>query len=151
MDAVRLVRATRQGLREAWAVPDLIAEAWQAQALAEAVGSHLALHGPPELRTPGFRVCEAGGRACGMSGPPSARAGPVRAALLTRVREPAVTLRELRELLTELGAALASVACTTEEESVYWQCIEAADAADESKDRVCALLLEVERTPGDGP
>lgn len=146
MDAVRLIRASRQALKEAWAVADLIAEAWQAQALAEAVGSHLALHGPPELRTPGFRVCEAGGRACGLSGPPSARAGPVRAALLTKVRDPAVTLRELRDLLTELGATLASVACTTDEESVYWQCIEAVDAADESKDRVCALLREAEET-----
>jgi hypothetical protein len=145
VDAVRLVRATRQGLKEAWAVRDLIAEAWQAQALAEAIGGHLAMHGPPELRTPGARVCEAGGRACGMSGEPSARAGPVRAAMLTRVRDPALTLRELRDLLTELGATLASVACTTEEESVYWQCIDAVDAADESKDRVCALLREVEQ------
>lgn len=151
MDAVRLIRATRQGLSEAWVVPDLIAEAWQAQALAEAVGSHLALHGAPELRAPGFRVCEAGGRACGMSGLPSARAGPVRASLLTRVRDPAAALRELSDLLTDLGAALASVAGTTEEESVYWQCIEAVDAADESKDRVCALLRRVEETRRDSP
>lgn len=145
MDAERLVRATRQRLREAWAVGDLIAEAWQAQALAEAIGSHLALDGAAQLRAAGFRACEAGGRAFDLSsGQPSARAGPVRAALLTQVRDPATTLRELRDLLTELGAALASVAGTTEEEAVYWECIEAADAADESKDRVCALLSEAE-------
>jgi hypothetical protein len=150
MDGLRLIRATRQGLSEAWAVPDLIAEAWQAQALAEAVGSHLALHGGPELRTPGFKVCEAGGRACGMSGLPPARAGPFRAALLTGVRDPAAALRELRDLLTDVGAALSSVAGTTEEESVYWQCIEAVDAADESKDRVCALLLRMQEPRSDG-
>jgi hypothetical protein len=144
MDAVRLIRATRQALTEAWTVPDLIAEAWQTQALAEAVGSHLALHEAPELRVTGFEVCETGGRACGMSGLPSARASPVRAVLLTQVRDPAGTLRELRDLLSELGAALVSVACSTEDESVYWQCIEAVDAAEESKDRVRVLLGEFE-------
>lgn len=150
MDAVRLVRATRRSLGEAWSVPDLITETWQAQALAQAVGGHLALHGPPELRTPGFRVCEAGGRACGMAGPSSARAGPLRAALLTGIRDPGETVRELRDLLTELGSALASVAGTTEEESVYWECIDAVDAADESKDRVSALLREIVTSGRDG-
>jgi Family of unknown function (DUF6099) len=144
MDAVRLIRATREVLRGGGAERQLMAEAWQAQALTEAIGSHLALHGAPELRTPGFSVCEAGGRACGATGPPGAASGPLRASMLTEVREPAVALRELRELLSELGLALVSVACTAESENEYWQCIEAVDAADESKDRVGVLLRAVE-------
>jgi hypothetical protein len=144
MDAVRLIRDTRRALKSAWGEQDLIAEAWQAQALAEAVGSHLAQHGSPELRAGGFSVWEAGSRACGSAGPPGARVSSVRAAILTEVREPAGTLRELRDLLSELGVALVSVACSAEDEAVYWQCIEAVDAADDSKDRVCSLLREVE-------
>ncbi|MEU6341958.1 DUF6099 family protein [Streptomyces sp. NPDC046977] len=144
MDAVRLIRATRDALRSGGAERDLMAEAWQAQALTQAIGSHLALHGPPELRTLGFWVCEASGRACGSTGPPGAGTGPLRAAILTEVREPADALRELRLLLAELCMALVSVACTAESETEYWQCIEAVDAADESKDRVGALLRAVE-------
>jgi hypothetical protein len=144
MDAVRLIRDTRRALKSAWGEQDLIAEAWQTQALAEAVGSHLALHGSPQVRAGGFSVCEAGSRACGSSGPPGTRISSVRAAIITEVREPAGTLRELRDLLSELGVALVSVACSAEDETVYWQCIEAVDAADDSKDRVCALLREVE-------
>ncbi|MCZ4095603.1 hypothetical protein C8250_031525 [Streptomyces sp. So13.3] len=144
MDAVRLILATRHALEQAWQVQDLITEAWQAQALAEAVGGHLALHGPPELRAAGFTVCEpGGGRACGpagLSGLPGARPETVRASILTCVREPARALTELRDLLSELGAALVGLACSAEEEAVYWQCIDAMDAAEESKDRVCALL-----------
>jgi hypothetical protein len=144
MDAVRLIRATREALKGGGTERELMAEAWQVQALTEAIGSHLALHGAPELRTPGFSVCEAGGRACGATGPPGVAAGPLRASMLTEVREPAGALRELRELLSELGMVLVSVACTAESETEYWQCIEAVDAADESKDRVGVLLRAVE-------
>lgn len=144
MDAVRLILATRHALEQAWQVEDLITEAWQTQALAEAVGGHLALHGPPELRTAGFSVCETGGgRACGpagLCGLPGVRPETVRASILTGVREPARALTELRDLLSELGAALVGLACSAEEEAVYWQCIDAMDAAEDSKDRVCALL-----------
>jgi hypothetical protein len=151
MDAVRLIRATRRALQSAGGEQDLIAEAWQTQALAEAVGSHLALHGSPELRAGGFSVCEAGSRACGSSGPPGSRVASVRAAILTAVREPAGTLRELRDLLSELGVALVSLACSVDDETVYVQCIEAVDAADDSRDRVCSLLREVEAgPPGEG-
>lgn len=149
MDAVRLILATRHALAQAWQVQDLITEAWQAQALAEAVGGHLALHGPPELRAAGFSVCEAGGRAGGPVGLSGVRADTVRAAILTGVREPARALTELRDLLSELGAALVGVACSAEDEAVYWQCIDAVDAAEDSKDRVCALLHAVGGRPGD--
>jgi hypothetical protein len=36
--------------------------------------------------------------------------------------------------------ALVSVACATDEEGLYWQCMEAIDAADESSDRVRGML-----------
>ncbi|MCM2425649.1 DUF6099 family protein [Streptomyces sp. RKAG337] len=144
MDAVRLILATRHALEQAWQVEDLITEAWQAQALAEAVGGHLALHGTAELRAAGLSVCETGGgRVCGptgLSGLPGVRPETVRASILTGVREPARALTELRDLLSELGAALVGLACSAEEEAVYWQCIDAMDAAEDSKDRVCALL-----------
>ncbi|MDF9816167.1 DUF6099 family protein [Streptomyces sp. SPB162] len=143
MDAVRLIQATRHALEQAWQVQDLIAEAWQAQALAEAMGGHLAVHGPPELRVVGFSAGEAGGRVCGpvgLSALAGARSEPIRAAILTGVREPARALAEIRDLLSELGAVLAGVACSAEEEAVYWQCIDALDAAEESKDLVCSLL-----------
>lgn len=141
MDAVRLVRATGRALREAGGVEDLIAEAWQAQTLAEAVSGHVALHGTPEIRAAGLSVCRTDGSICGAPGPPGVSAAVVvRAAMLTGAREPAVALRELRDLLTEAGEALVSAACSTEDETLYWRCIDAVDAADDSKDRVVGLL-----------
>lgn len=143
MDAVRLILATRHALEQAWRVQDLITEAWQAQALAEALSGHLAVHGPPELRAAGFSAGELSAGICGPAGlttPAGARPETVRAAILTGVREPARALAEIRDLLSELGAVLAGVASSAEEEAVYWQCIDALDAAEESKDRVCALL-----------
>lgn len=46
----------------------------------------------------------------------------------------------LQALLGEVGIALVGVACGTDDEGLYWQCIESIDAADESSDRVRALL-----------
>lgn len=46
----------------------------------------------------------------------------------------------LGALLGEVGMALVAVACDTDEESLYWQCIEAIDATDESLDRVHGML-----------
>lgn len=50
MEAERLIAAGRQALAESGTAQDIVAEAWQAQALAQAIGSHLALCGPLELR-----------------------------------------------------------------------------------------------------
>ncbi|WP_237694586.1 DUF6099 family protein, partial [Streptomyces sp. SID2563] len=46
MEAERLVAVIRQALAQSRGTPDIIAEAWQAQALAQAVGSRLAAAGP---------------------------------------------------------------------------------------------------------
>jgi hypothetical protein len=43
-------------------------------------------------------------------------------------------------LLGEVGIALVGVACAADGEGIYWQCMEAIDAADESRDRVLEML-----------
>lgn len=40
MDAMRLIGVTRHALAKAGSVHDIVAEAWQVQALAEAVGGY---------------------------------------------------------------------------------------------------------------
>ncbi|GEB52370.1 MULTISPECIES: DUF6099 family protein [Streptomyces] len=140
MDAVRLITATRQALAACADVPDIVAEAWQAQALAEAVGSHLAVNGPPAVRAEALGLSEVGGRATGARHHPAARSGGLRAARLCSVKDPRRTLDELGALLAEAGVALVGVAVSAEDETLYWQCMEAIDAADESGDRVAAIL-----------
>ncbi|MEU6848734.1 DUF6099 family protein [Actinacidiphila alni] len=136
MDAARLVAQAEQTMRGAPQPDDIIAEAWQAFELTEAVGRLLtADHERPVVRAgPGPVVGAAGG-------------DPPRAVRLTGVRDPEGTLRALRTLLGEIGLALVAVTCTAEDEAAYWNCIEALDAVDEAKDRVRALTRE---TRGEG-
>ncbi|GAA0461047.1 DUF6099 family protein [Streptomyces stramineus] len=135
MDAMRLIGATRAALAQASAAADIVVEAWQAQALAGAIGSHLAVHGPYEARAAACNLGEAGSRASGALRQ-TLRAGAIRAAQLTEVRDPWSALAGLCGLLGEVGIALVGVACSSEEDASYWQCIEAIDAADEMTDRV---------------
>ncbi len=152
MDAERLVAISRRDLAESRAVPDIMAAAWQAQCLAQAIGGHLALCGPQELRGEARALSETGGR--GVAGPdhPARRTG-ARAARLTEVGDMRGTLLVLGALLGEVGIALVGVACATDEEGLYWQCIEAIDAADESSDHVGVMLRRLAvrdraRSPG---
>ncbi|MFC5805847.1 DUF6099 family protein [Streptomyces formicae] len=141
MDAERLIAAGRRALAESQDALDVVAEAWQAQALAQAIGSQLALCGPQELRGEARGLSEAGGRAG--SGPADSQLlgiGGLRAVRLAEVADPRRALTLLSTLLGEVGIALVGVACATDEEGLYWQCIEAIDAADESNDRVRAML-----------
>jgi len=140
MEAERLVTVIRQALAESRGTPDIIAEAWQAQALAQAVGSRLAASGPKALRGEASALSEIGGRSSGALDHPAARAGVARAARLTDVADPRAALTGLGALLGEVGIALVGVACETDEQSLYWQCMEAIDAADESTDRVRGML-----------
>ncbi|MGP4000334.1 DUF6099 family protein [Streptomyces sp. 8N706] len=143
MDAVRLIGATRHALAQSRVAEEIVAEAWQAQALAQAVGSHLALNGPAELRSEAHGLEEAGGRACGALYAPGQRDGGVRASQLSGLRDPRSVLLGLGGLLGEVGIALVGVACSADEETLYWQCIEAIDATDESNDRVRGLLARL--------
>jgi hypothetical protein len=149
MEAVRLIEATRAALAQCAALHGVLVEAWQAQALAEAVGGHLALSGPHTVRAEALGLREAGAHACRALHAPGRCAGSIRAARLTTLHDPRVALSDLAALLAEVGAALFGVAVTAQEEALYWQCVEAIDAADESGDRVAAVLRRLAvREPG---
>jgi hypothetical protein len=128
MDAARLVAQAERAMSGAPQPDDVIAEAWQAFELTEAVSRLLSAdHERPVVRAgPGPVVGSPGG-------------DPPRAVRLTGVRDPDGTLRALRTLLGEIGLALVGITCTAEDEAGYWNCIEALDAVDEAKDRVRAL------------
>ncbi|MEU9358390.1 DUF6099 family protein [Streptomyces sp. NPDC048301] len=140
MEAERLIEAGRRALAESRGAPAVMAEAWQAQALARAVGGQLARSGPVELRTEARGLSETCALGSAALDHPMVPAGGVRAAQLTEVTHVAGALGALVLLLGEAGIALVGVACGTDEEGLYWQCIEAIDAVDESVDRVHAML-----------
>lgn len=140
MDAERLIDASRHALVQSREVPDIVAEAWQAQALAQAIGDRLAAHGPLEVRGEARGLSEIGGGGGVALDHPAVRSAGIRAAQLSGVADARETLIALGALLGDVGIALVGVACGTDEEGLYWQCIEAIDAADESNDRVRGML-----------
>src|SRR5262245_12570638 len=115
MDAMRLIGVTRHALAQAGTVHDIVAEAWQVQALAEAVGGHRAVYGPAAARAEARGLHEAGGRARGalfhpVLHHPALHNGGVRAAQLSEVRDARGVLFALGDLLAEAGFALVGVA-----------------------------------------
>lgn len=152
MEALRLIRSTRHGLNQARGVPEVLAEAWQACTLTEAVGGYLALHGAEPLRAGAQLLAEAGGHAGGcLDRPPEDWTGFGRASRLTELAAPAVALRELRALVHEVAEALIVVACGADTEPLYWQCIDAVDAAADCKDAITELLATLREEPARGP
>ncbi|MBL3669244.1 hypothetical protein JL475_25300 [Streptomyces sp. M2CJ-2] len=143
MDAVRLIAESRRALTAAGDVPELSAEVWQAQALAQAIGSRLAVAGPPELRGEALGLTELAGRGCGVLDTSPLAPADLRAARLTDLGDARQTLTHLGGLLGEVGIALVGLACSADDESAYWQCVEAIDAADESRDRVLEMLRKL--------
>ncbi|MFD5427027.1 DUF6099 family protein [Streptomyces sp. NPDC127084] len=140
MEAERLIAAGRLALAQCEDAAEVVAEAWQAEALAQAIGGQLSVCGPKELRGEARALGEGGGRAGSAPDVPLSRTAIPRAAQLTGVSDPPRVLMLLSDLLGEVGIALVGVACATDEEGLYWQCIEAIDATDESGDRVRAML-----------
>jgi hypothetical protein len=140
MDAVRLIVTSRRALAASGGVPETLAEVWQAQALAQAIGSRLAVSGPPELRGEALGLTELAGRGCGVLDTPELAPGELRAAQLTELGDARQALTRLDGLLGEIGIALVATACAADGEGMYWQCMEAIDAADESRDRVLEML-----------
>ncbi|MFZ3567584.1 DUF6099 family protein [Streptomyces sp. BH097] len=140
MDAVRLIGVGRRALAQSQDPRDIMREAWQAQALAQAMGSRLAMQGPPELRGEALGLGEAGARGSGGSATPVVGAGGIRAAQLTELGDVHRALMDLGALLGDVGIALVAVASESSEEGAYWQCMEAIDAADESRDRILEIL-----------
>ncbi|KUN90379.1 hypothetical protein AQJ66_00320 [Streptomyces bungoensis] len=120
-----------------------MAEVWQAQALAQAIGSRLAVSGPPELRGEALGLTELAGRGCGALDPPVLDPGDLRAAQLTELDDARQALLCLGGLLGEVGMALVGMASAATDETTYWQCMEAIDAADESRDRVLEMLRKL--------
>jgi hypothetical protein len=149
MEAMRLIGVTRHALAQARTVQDIVAEAWQVQALAEAIGDRLALYGPAAARAEARGLHEAGGRARGALYAPALRhptlhGGRIRAMQLSEVTDARRVLLAIADLLAEAGFALVGVASNTGEEALYWQCIEAIDAADEARDRAHGMLRHLE-------
>jgi uncharacterized protein DUF6099 len=143
MDAVRLIVTSRRALMGSDDVPGVMTEVWQAQSLAQAVGSRLAVFGPPELRGEALGLTELAGRGCGVLDTPHLAPGELRAAQLTELGDARQALLCLAGLLGEVGIALVGAACAAGEEAAYWQCMEAIDAADESRDRVMEMLRKL--------
>ncbi|MEG3629907.1 DUF6099 family protein [Streptomyces poriticola] len=143
MDAVRLIVTSRRALTAGGDVPEILAEVWQAQALAQAIGSRLAVSGPPELRGEALGLTELAGRGCGVLHTPALGPGELRAAQLTELGDARQALMRLGALLGEIGIALVGIACAADDEGTYWQCMEAIDAADECRDRVQEMLRKL--------
>jgi hypothetical protein len=140
MDAVRLIVKSRRALAGSGGAPETMTEVWQAQALAQAIGSRLAVAGPPELRGEALGLTELAGRGCGVLDTPRLARKDLRAAQLTDLGDARQALLCLGGLLGEVGIALVGLACAADDEGTYWQCMEAIDAADESRDRVREML-----------
>jgi Family of unknown function (DUF6099) len=144
MDAVRIAEAGRDALAVSGTTAEVVAEAWQAQVLAHALGDRLAAELPGGARTAACELAEAGERGRGPADHPALRAaGGVRAAALTGPVDARAALSVLGTLLEEIGAALVVVATVADDAWVYWQCMEAIDAADESRDRVREMLRKL--------
>ncbi|MES5818470.1 DUF6099 family protein [Streptomyces sp. RG80] len=140
MDAVRLIVTSRRALAGSGGGPQILTEVWQAQALAQAIGSRLAVSGPPRLRGEALGLTELAGRGCGVLDTPDLDTADLRAAQLTELGDARQVLLCLGGLLGEVGIALVGLACAADDEGTYWQCMEAIDAADESRDRVLEML-----------
>lgn len=143
MDAVRLIAASGRALAAGGETPDVLAQVWQVQALAHAVGSRLAVSGPPELRGEARGLTELAARGCGVlrtSGPAPAE---LRVAQLTELGDARQALMRLATLLGETGIALVGAAAAADDEATYWQCMETIDATDESRDRVLEMLRKL--------
>ncbi|MEV6177570.1 DUF6099 family protein [Streptomyces sp. NPDC052016] len=147
MDAVRLILASRRALAGSGDGPRTLAEVWQAQALAQAIGSRLAVSGPPELRGEALGLTELAGRGCGVLDAPVLDPGDLRAAQLTELDDARQALLDLGGLLGEVGIALVGLASAADEVT-YWQCMEAIDAADEARDRVLEMLRKLAAREG---
>ncbi|MFJ6728110.1 DUF6099 family protein [Streptomyces sp. NPDC091281] len=148
MEAVRLILASRRSLADSDSGARTLREVWQAQALAQAIGSRLAVSGPPELRGEALGLTELAGRGCGVLDTPDLDPGELLAARLTELDDAREALLGLGSLLGEVGIALVGLASASADQGTYWQCMEAIDAADESRDRVLEMLRKLAAREG---
>lgn len=103
-------------------------------------GEQAGERGPAGAEGEALGLSEAGGRGCSGSAIPVLGSGGIRAAQLTELPEAHQALIGLAALLGEVGIALVGIASEAEEEGAYWHCMDAIDAADESRDRVLEII-----------
>ncbi|MGW0585786.1 DUF6099 family protein, partial [Streptomyces sp. NPDC002920] len=95
MDAMRLILKSRRALAGSGEKAGILTEVWQAQALAQAIGSRLAVSGPPELRGEALGLTELAGRGCGVLDAPALDPGDLLAAQLTALDDARAALLDL--------------------------------------------------------
>ncbi|MEU6443760.1 DUF6099 family protein [Streptomyces sp. NPDC047046] len=132
MDATRLAVVTAAALGAARTETEVVREAWQAQALARAVGGILAATGPHTQSAEARRLHETGDTGA----PPCVRP---RASRLTSVADPPRALDALDSLLAEAAHALIPLAATAAESGTYTDCMETIEALGNSRDAVRVL------------
>ena len=93
-------------------------------------------------------MTELAGRGCGVLDTPDLDPGDLLAARLTKLDDAREALLRLADLLGEVGIVLVGVASSAADEGTYWQCMEAIDAADESRDRVLEMLRKLAAREG---
>ncbi|WP_051951719.1 DUF6099 family protein [Actinacidiphila yeochonensis] len=168
MDATRLVAQAERVLGGDPQPEEVIAEAWHAYELTEAVVRMVRGRQAPYLResVAGARGVR-GEDSVSIPGQPAGRVGGVppslaellppaetfgggrtavltgagasRVAQLTTVRHPERALAALDALLVGIGRALIGLIGTAADEQAYWQCVEALDAVEEANDQLRSL------------
>jgi hypothetical protein len=138
-NALRLIAMCRRALAGGESQM-VMAEVRQALALTQAIGSRLAISGPPELRAQALALSELAGRGCAVVDAPPPDSTGLRATQLHDLGDGRQTLLHLGGLLGEVSMALVGAACEADDESAYWQYMEAIDATDEARDRVVEIL-----------
>ncbi|MFF2026699.1 DUF6099 family protein [Streptomyces sp. NPDC058171] len=144
VDAERLVEVSRRALShsaEGHETLDVMAEVGQVWALTHAIGHQLALGEVPEISTYAATLANRSYTAISRLTP---RMRDFRADQLSEVRDVRRALLGLQALLGEVGIALVSIACDTEDEHLYMQCIEAIDASDDMGDEIREMLRRFE-------
>ncbi|NEA42360.1 DUF6099 family protein [Streptomyces sp. SID11385] len=132
MDATRLAVVTAAALGAARTEAEVVREAWQAQALARAVGGILATAGPHAHSAEARRLHET----ADTGAPPCVRP---RASRLTSVADPPRALDALDALLAEAAQALIPLAATAAESGTYTDCMETIEALVNCREAVDAL------------
>ncbi|WP_181442430.1 DUF6099 family protein [Streptomyces tateyamensis] len=146
MDALRLIKTSRHAIAEARTVPDVLAEAWQAATLTEALAGWLGDHQDGEVAAVAQLLAAAGAHAAGRLEESAERPGraewctPGRAARLSEVGEPVAVLRELQQLVSDAAEALMVIAHDCGTSGLFWVATDGLDATQECRDLVSELL-----------
>jgi hypothetical protein len=136
-----LIRQCRRELARASAKDEVRSAVSMALSLGLVVGANLAVRGPVRLRGEALRLSEFCGRGREVftngfhfSVPDFHSVG------LTDGDDLPKILRDTAGLLGEAGIAVIGLACTADEEAMYWSLMETIDALDQARDRTVEML-----------